>query len=135
MNEVDLISLLKNNPDFALVSENSLRELILTGEIQALASGCIIIQERESGQPIWMLIEGTLDALIDGELVNHLITPGEVVGQISAVSFTPATATVRMASDGRCLSVSHQSLHGVMEKHPDLAEALLRSMAKYLGRK
>ena len=135
MNEVDLISLLKSNPDFALVSENSLGELIRIGEIQAFASGSILIREREAGQPVWMLIEGTLDALIEGEMVNHLSTPGEVFGQISAVSFTPATATVRMASDGRCLSVSHQSLHGVMEKHPDLAEALLRSMAKYLGRR
>jgi CRP-like cAMP-binding protein len=135
MNESDLISLLKSNPDFARVSERSLGELIRAGEIQSLKADAIIIREREAGQPFWMLIEGTLEALVEGDVVNHLSTAGEVVGQISAVSFTPATATVRMASDGSCLSVSHKALHEVMEKNPDLAEALLRSMAKYLGRR
>ena len=135
MNEAELIKILKGNADFARVTESSLAALIQTGEMYVFEAGSELIRERESGQRIWILIEGELEALVEGQLLNRMSAPGEVVGQISAVSLTRATATVRIVVAGRGLCVSHRALHEVMEKFPDLAEAMLRSMAKYLGRR
>jgi CRP-like cAMP-binding protein len=135
MNESELTSLLRENAEFSRVTDPALAALIHSGEMHDLDAGEELIRQGESGQRIWVLIEGELEALVDGEIVNRVTRAGEVVGQISAVSFTPATATVRMADAGKCLAVSHGDLHGVMEKYPDLAEAFLRSMAKYLGRR
>ncbi len=135
MNEAELITLLKGNPDFARVTETSLAALIASGEIQEVEEGVEIIREKQAGQRIWVLIEGELEVLVHGALVNRISSPGEVVGQISAVSLTPATATVRMARAGRCLSISHGALHEVMKSSPQLAESILRSMAKYLERR
>jgi CRP-like cAMP-binding protein len=135
MNETELTSLLRENAEFSRVTDPALAALIRTGAMHALDAGEELIRQGESGQRIWVLIEGELEAFVDGVTVNRVTRAGEVVGQISAVSFTPATATVRMTGAGKCLAVSHGDLHGVMEKHPDLAEALLRSMAKYLGRR
>jgi len=135
MNETELTSLLRENAEFSRVTDPALAALIRTGAMHALDAGEELIRQGESGQRIWVLIEGELEALVDGVTVNRVTRAGEVVGQISAVSFTPATATVRMTAAGKCLAVSHGDLHGVMEKHPDLAEAILRSMAKYLGRR
>ena len=135
MNESDLIKILKENADFSRVTEASLAALIRSGEMHDFEAGNELIRERESGQRIWILVEGELEALVDGELLNRISAPGEVVGQISAVSLTRATATVRIVVAGRALCVSHRALHEAMEKFPDLAEAMLRSMAKYLGRR
>lgn len=135
MNEADLITLLQGNPDFARVTETSLAALISSGEIQEVDGGVEIIREKEAGQRIWVLIEGELEVLVNGELVNRISSPGEVVGQISAVSLTAATATVRMAKAGKCLAISHRALHEVMKGSPQLAESILRSMAKYLERR
>lgn len=135
MTETELTTLLRENADFSRVSDAALAALIQSGERRITDPGEELIRQGESGERIWVLIAGELEALVDGDVVNRLGTAGEVVGQISAVSFTPATATVRMAGPGECLAVSHGALHAVMEKHPDLAEAFLRSMAKYLGRR
>lgn len=135
MNEADLIKLLKENTDFARVAESALGALIQSAEMHEFEAGAELIREREAGQRIWILIEGELEALVGGEIVNRISKGGEVVGQISAVSLTPATATVRITMAGRGLSVSHRALHEVMERFPDLAEAVLRSMAKYLDRR
>ncbi len=135
MTETELTTLLRENADFSRVSDAALAALIQSGERRVTDPGEELIRQGESGQRIWVLIAGELEALVDGEVVNRLSATGEVVGQISAVSFTPATATVRMAGPGECLVVSHGALHAVMEKYPDLAEAFLRSMAKYLGRR
>lgn len=135
MTETELTTLLRENADFSRVSDVALAALIRSGERHTIDSGEELIRQGESGQRIWVLIAGELEALVDGEIVNRMTSVGEIVGQISAVSFTTATATVRMVGLGECLAVSHSDLHTVMEKHPDLAEAFLRSMAKYLGRR
>lgn len=132
MNETELIRLIKGNHEFARVPDEGIAELIRAGEIQDLAPATDIIREREPGQGIWVLIEGDLEVLVGGETVNRIGAAGEVVGQISAVSLTPATATVRTSSQSRCLLITHRALHAVMKKSPPLAESILRSMAKYL---
>jgi CRP-like cAMP-binding protein len=135
MNEPDLISLLKASADFARVGERSLGELVRAGVVREPAAGSDIIRQGEASPQIWILLNGELEVIIDGAEANRLTRPGELVGQISAVSLIPATATVRVAAPSTCLSVSHQSLHQLFGAYPDLAEALLRSMAKYLGAK
>ncbi len=133
MNESDLVRILQGTADFAGVGAGALTGLIGAGSVVEPAVGSDIIRQGEPGRHVWILIEGELDILVHGAPVNHLSRPGEVVGQISAVSFIPATATVRIAAPSKCLSIPQPSLHGLFAAHPDLAEALLRSMTKYLG--
>ncbi len=135
MTEAELIEILRGSADFARVSEASLAGLVRAGVLRELAPDSEIIRQGETSPQVWVLIEGELEIRIDGEAVNRVTRPGEVVGQISAVSFVPATATVRVVGAAKCLSVPHQSLHALLGAHSDLAEALLRSMAKYLGAK
>lgn len=133
MNETELTAVLRESPDFARVGQEALAQLVQSGVVRETAAGTEIIRQGETSPQIWILVEGEFEILIDGEPANRVSRPGEVVGQISAVSLVPATATVRIAAPSRCLSVSHQALHLLFGKYPDLAEAMLRSMAKYLG--
>ncbi len=133
MEASDLIRILKGSDAFGRVGEGSLGELVGAGALAAPAVGTDIVRQGEMGQRVWVLIEGDLEILVNGEPVNHVTAPGEPVGQISAVSVIPATATARVAAPSTCLVVDAPALHRLFGRCPDLAEALLRSMAKYLG--
>lgn len=133
MDESELVGILKGSSDFATVSDRAIGEFVRAGVVREPAVGSEITRQGEASPQVWVLLSGELEVIADGEVVNRITTPGEVVGQISAVSFVPATATVRVAAESRCLSISQQSLHQIIATHPDLAAALLRSMAKYLG--
>jgi thioredoxin reductase (NADPH) len=133
MNETALIEVLRSSADFSSVSERSLGELARSGTVREPVVGSEIVKQGEPSQQLWILLTGELEILIDGDSINRIDRPGDVVGQISAVSMVPATATVRIASPSTCLCVPHRKLHQLFGGYPDLAEALLRSMAKYLG--
>ncbi|MDH4410300.1 MAG: cyclic nucleotide-binding domain-containing protein [Verrucomicrobiales bacterium] len=133
MNETALIEVLRSSADFSSVSERSLGELARSGTVREPVVGSEIVKQGEPSQQLWILLTGELEILIDGDSINRIDRPGDVVGQISAVSMIPATATVRVASPSTCLCVPHRTLHQLFGGYPDLAEALLRSMAKYLG--
>lgn len=133
MNETALIEILRGSADFSSVSERSLGELARTGTVREPVVGSEIVKQGEPSQQLWILLTGELEILIDGDSINRINRPGDVVGQISAVSMIPATATVRVATPSTCLCVPHRALHQLFGAYPDLAEALLRSMAKYLG--
>lgn len=133
MQASELIPILKRSTVFATVSEESLARLVEAGAVSSPETGTEIIRQGELSQRVWILLEGDLEILVDGESVNHVTSPGEPVGQISAVSVIPATATVRVAAPSRCLAVAATDLHPLFSVCPDLAEALLRSMVKYLG--
>ncbi|MEX2580198.1 MAG: cyclic nucleotide-binding domain-containing protein [Verrucomicrobiales bacterium] len=135
MDPSDLVKLLSRNESFLHVPESALTELIAAGRIVNLNPADDLIQQGKSGQSVWLLVDGKLEVLVDGDLVNRIENAGEVVGEIGAVSLTPATATVRSSGPVVALEVTHQNLHRVMEGSVDLATSMLRSMAKYLGRR
>jgi len=133
MHESEVIEILKSNETFSGADNEVLSGLISDGEVHAFEAGENIVVQGETGKSIWVLLEGELIVLIDEKEVNRVSGKGLIFGEISAVSFTPATATVRSAESSKAISFPHRSLHRAMEKSPSLAASLLRSMAKYLG--
>src|SRR5690606_32553331 len=77
MEASDLIQILKGAPDFAQVDERSLGELVGAGSLVEPAVGEDIVRQGEVGEQLWILIEGDLEVLVDGEFVNRVSRPGE----------------------------------------------------------
>ncbi|MEM7600606.1 MAG: cyclic nucleotide-binding domain-containing protein [Verrucomicrobiota bacterium] len=135
MEHAELVSLLGKNDAFETAPPEALEKLVDSAELISLEPGTSLISQGKSGESIWLLIDGEIDVFVDGEAVNHISERGAVVGEISAVSQTPATATVQSKGQVKALSIPQESLHGVMKTSPQLAASILRSMAKYLGRR
>lgn len=129
-----LLSLLTSNPDFTAIRESTLLDLLQAGTVRDIADEEIIVHQGKQGQGIWILIEGDFEVTVNGTVVNHIHIPGEVIGQISAISQSQASATVYATKASRCLFIPHQNLHALLHRHPGLAAAFLRSMVKYLGK-
>lgn len=134
MDRTELIALLGETEAFSSASRDALELLVDSAEVRSLEPGDDLIREGASRESIWMLIEGDLVVKVKGQLANELSTRGDVVGEISAVSQTPATATVSAKGKTTALAIPQEALHRAMIEHPELAGSMLRSMAKYLGR-
>ena len=135
MEHAELVSLLGKNHAFESAPPGALEQLVEAAELTSLEDSSPLITQGRTGESIWLLIDGELDVFVDGDHVNHIDTQGEVVGEISAVSLTPATATVQSKGRVEALRIPQASLHEVMKTSPQLAASILRSMAKYLGRR
>jgi len=135
MEAADILQLLKKNDLFLGVPEPGLAALIEAGEVASLSTGDQLMEKGKTGQSIWVLLEGELEVLVDGDVVNNISSPGDLIGEISAVSMTPATATVRALGPVVALEIAPKSLHGVMENYADIAKSMVLSMTKYLGRR
>jgi len=134
MEQDQLIALLRGADAFAAAPEEALRQLVEAGEIREIAEDETMLHQGSTGEAIWLLLEGELDILIDGKKVNHVSGEGKVLGEISAISQTPATATVVSRRAGSALCIPHQQLHRVIRDEPEFAATMLRSMAKYLAK-
>lgn len=135
MQHAELVTLLGQNEAFETAPATALDTLVAAAEVCTLEDSTPLIQQGKTGESIWMLLAGELDVLVDGDRVNHITGKGEVVGEISAVSQTPATATVLCKGPVQALRIPQTALHEVMKTSPQLAGSMLRSMAKYLGRR
>ena len=124
MERDQLINLLKKNEAFGAAPTDAIENLVDAGEIRSIEAGTALLHQGATG---------TLEVLVNNQIVKTIHTPGEVFGEISAVSLTPATATVQTADHCSTFCIPHGELHRVMKTSPDLAAAMLRSMAKYLG--
>lgn len=134
MDSHETVELLRGGEAFAAAPQSALERLAAVAEERELFAGQELIAQGASGESVWVLLEGELEVLVNGEVANCIDQRGEVLGQISAVSRTPATATVVALTAGRALRIPHDRLHEAMLAHPELAASMLRSMGKYLGR-
>lgn len=134
MERQELAELLSKTDAFSTASAAAIELLLDSAEVKPIADGEILIREGATGESIWMLLEGKWVVDVKEQRANEIEGCGEVVGEISAVSHTPATATVRSNGTGRALCIPQEALHRAMTEHPELAGSMLRSMAKYLGR-
>ncbi len=132
-NAEDIRSLLRGIDYFDAVSDEDLDQLIAHVENRSIPPGQTLIAEGEAGHFVWVLIAGSLGIFAGGEEINRMETCGAVFGEISAVSQIAATASVRSLEDVRVLAIPQKELHRIMEKSPEFAASVLRSMAKYLG--
>ncbi len=131
-----LIDILKSSESFSAAQEKDLADLIVGLEPRCISPGTDLVKEGEPGEFVWVLIKGELKVLMNGEEeINQISIPGEIFGEISAVSQSNATATVRSIGEVEVLAIPHQRMHQAMEKSQALASSVLRSMVKYLGRK
>jgi len=130
MDREELISLLGASEAFSSASRQTLESLVDSGEVRTIEPGNELIRQGATGESIWLLLEGDLEVLVGAETANRI----QVLGEISAVSHSAATATVVARTEGSALCIPHQALNKAMENDPDLAASMLRSMAKYLGR-
>jgi CRP-like cAMP-binding protein len=105
--------LLPGLPLFAGLSADALRRTAERFEISDFPADNELVCQGESGDRFYMLLSGSADVLVDGELVGSLIA-GDGFGEIALLHDVPRRATVRARSAVRVATLQRAAFTEVV---------------------
>ena len=101
----------------------SARTLFDNGHWIEAAEGAIITRQDDPVQNLVYVADGTVEAIVDGRLIG-MVEPGSFIGEITAMSGAPATATTIVAKPVRMFSISAEKLRTLARKDAHLRSVL-----------
>lgn len=99
---------------------------------RALRAGDLLLREGEPADDLYLLLEGSCEALLSGRVVNVVHAP-DVLGEIGVLEHRARTATVRARTDCRLLRLSGRDFADAVLARP-LTTPLLESLDARLAR-
>ena len=131
-------SIVRKAPLFTALDDASAASLRASMESVRLAKGATLFSEGDSGEHLYVIIEGKLKlgtSSGDGrENLLSVLGPGEMFGELSLFDPGPRTATATAVTDVRLLSLGHDKVIPWVSQHPQVALELLARLAQRLRR-
>ena len=101
-----------------------------------LKPGDILFHEGEPGAELFIVVHGSLEIFKQDdsgkEMVLTTVGAGEYIGEMSLITPTPRTASVRAKADTHLLVVSHLDYKDWLESHPERASVMLEVLSQRL---
>lgn len=114
MNTVDLF---RNARDFA-----------------SFEAGQVIFEEGEPGDLMYVVLEGEVDILLHGKLVDAT-GPGGILGEMALVDAGPRSATARARTACRLAPVTEKRFMFLVQQTPYFSLQVMRIMSERLRRR
>lgn len=115
------------------------RDLILkAAEPIRFEPGEVLIEQGQSLSVLFLVLEGTLAVRIAREQVAidvGLLGPGDIAGELSFVSWEPASATVAAVEAGAALRIDSEWMQAFGANHPDTGVRFFQSLALVLAQR
>ncbi|GMV41350.1 MAG: hypothetical protein AMXMBFR64_30660 [Myxococcales bacterium] len=115
------------------------RELILrAAEPIRFEAGQVLIEQGQSLSVLFLVLEGTLAVRIAREQVAidvGLLGPGDIAGELSFVSWEPASATVAAVEPGAALRIDFDWMQAFGANHPETGVRFFQSLALVLAQR
>ncbi|MBE0437479.1 MAG: GNAT family N-acetyltransferase [Methylomicrobium sp.] len=117
---------------FDSLSTDEIDRLVEKSHIIECVQGDHIIEKDNSAKTMFVLLSGLVEVQKDGKLLA-IITPGEVVGEISFFLNIPRTASIiAMTSDVRLLSLNEAAMSRLLKYDGVLANKILQNLCRGL---
>jgi CRP-like cAMP-binding protein len=123
----------------AITEHLSRRELeALAAALQplTLAAGATLIEEGQSADTLYLVVDGTLRVTIDvagKQRAVGVLEAGAIVGEVSLMDPGPASATVTGDGEVRLDALSHPALDELARREPHVGAAILRALCHVLS--
>ena len=131
------VNLLARIPFFTSLPPSELDRLMKELDVVSLNSGDILFHEGDPGEHLYVVVEGELEILLapdtDDELILNLLQEGEYLGEMSLLQ--PGglrTASARARGNCVLLSMSREQFKGLLQRHPELANAMIGVLSQRL---
>jgi CRP/FNR family transcriptional regulator, cyclic AMP receptor protein len=123
------LNLLRGVPFFANASDKFLQRL--AGEFfeRTYRAGEAIAEEGESGKTFVVIESGEASVSVRGNEVGRL-GAGQAFGEMALIDKSARSATVRAETDTHCYLLPVWSFRPIVEEHPEMAWALLETLAQ-----
>jgi len=114
------------------------QKLLQHTEMRRFQAGEAVIRYGETDRALYIIVSGRLDVLIPrGQTgkMRHTQTreAGAVIGEQAFLDGKPRSATLRAATDGELLSISHDAFQVFAAHQPELARDILFELARTLS--
>lgn len=130
---IEKMVLLKNTPLFRDLTVNDLVHIAgITREIR-VPRDQILIREGDSGDELFILIEGTVRVYTRARELESL-GPGSCIGELTIIDKEPRSANVRTTSRCRLLSIKRVDFLLTLRENPSISINIMQVMAQRLRR-
>ncbi len=124
----ELAELLGDVTLFSKCTARQLRTVARHAEIASLPAGTDLIREGESGDALFVILDG--DATVrHGDLEINRVGPGAYFGELAVLDGEPRSATVAALTDVKVAVLGIRMFRTLLREIPDLAEQLLIGLA------
>jgi CRP/FNR family cyclic AMP-dependent transcriptional regulator len=97
-------------------------------ESRSFAPGQIIFNQGESGDTMYVVLEGQVDLRVNGQLVEKLESGG-VLGEMALLETAPRTASAIARTACKLIPVNQQRFALLVQHKPNFALEIMRVMA------
>jgi NTE family protein len=123
---------------FEGVPPDAVEAALATLERRRFPAGAVVVAEGEFREEMYVLCEGTADViLVDRRGVEHVVSAvhrGESIGEMSLLTQSAASATVRAAEDIELAVLRGPELEALLDALPQLHRNLLATLSERLAR-
>ena len=122
--------LLQDNQLFSILSDQQIQKTITTSSICSYGPGEIIFNENETGDSLFMLIDGHV-SIRSKEIQRNSseiaqLKRGDIFGEMTVFAGTPRRATIQSIGKVDVLEVNRQAIAELIEEEPELIESFGR---------
>lgn len=96
--------------------------------------GSTIIEQGEEGHGFYVLQSGTIEIYKDDVLLNVIMFPGTIFGEMGDILGKMRTCSVKAKNHCKIAHVSGDSLETLIQEHPDIAVKIIKTLASRLER-
>ncbi len=121
------LSTLARIPLFAYCTERELLAIAGITRPMRYRSGNYVFRQGDRSQGLFLLVQGTVDILKDGQVIAEL-GPGANFGEMSMLDQPERSASVRVQAEAEVLLITRAAFFSLLKRDPTLAVKVLWNM-------
>jgi CRP/FNR family cyclic AMP-dependent transcriptional regulator len=123
------VDALRRVPLFTELSDRELEALARQMHERRFPEGAAVTTEGDTGAGFFVIVEGNATVSVGGENRGTL-GPGDYFGEIALIDEGVRSASITAATDLLCYGMTPWEFRPFVEEHPQVAWALLRTLAR-----
>ena len=128
---IERVALLKGIDIFAETPDDILASVARIIEEVEVTQGENFIREGESGDCLFIVIEGEVRVHSDDKTII-LLGPGKTVGELALLDPEPRSASVAATEDTLLFRIDREPFDEVMADRPEIARGVIRALTRRL---
>ncbi|MEA3290615.1 MAG: cyclic nucleotide-binding domain-containing protein [Campylobacterota bacterium] len=131
---IEKMIILKSIKLFSEVSQNDLLSLATHVNEIEYTKGDMIIQQGDLGTSMYIIVNGEVDVVVDG---NNVATLGEkeVFGELAALDPEPRSATILANSDVLLFKIESSVIYDLISVYQNVAKAIIGILCQRIRQK
>ncbi len=128
-----MANLLNRFEIFRTLNDASLKQIIGYLKMKKYTAGDIVIRRGDVGRNLFVIVSGRVEVLGEDDVIIAFLEAGEVFGELSLLSGTPVSATIRVVEPTRLLYISSKDFRQFLNRHPALQMYFVQLLARRLS--